>query len=68
MAGTGYRRPIGVDADALVVRARELAAVAPDAFSDAAAVLTVTGVTSDLPARLIDGVAERSARCLTGLG
>ena len=59
---------VGVDADALIVRARELAAAAPAAFSDATAVLTVTRLTSDLPARLIDGVAERSARCLTGLG
>lgn len=67
-AWRAFATDVGADANELVVRARDLAATAPDAFSDAAAALLATGVPSNLPDRLIDGVAERSASCLNALG
>jgi hypothetical protein len=41
----------------------ELASIAPDAFADAAASTEVATLRRDLPARLVDLVAERAARC-----
>ena len=55
---------LGIDRDGLVERAAQLVAVAPDAFSAAAAVY---GVASDLPGRLVDAVAARAARCAASL-
>jgi hypothetical protein len=54
---------LGLPADELVARTRELAAIAPDTFADAAREPDVTAQGSELPARLTDLVAERSGRC-----
>jgi hypothetical protein len=51
-------------AEALHARVRELAEVAPDAFSAAAAAPEIKALASDLPARLVDLIAARSRRCL----
>lgn len=56
-------RELALDADALVGRVRELAALAPDAFADAAHTSEVTDLGRSLPTRLVDLVAERSTRC-----
>jgi serine/threonine-protein kinase HipA len=57
-------RDLGLDPDALVTRARELAAGAPDAFSAAARVTEVARLNRALPDRLVDLVADRAERCL----
>lgn len=56
-------RDLGLDADELVARVRELAAAAPDLFTDAAKADEVTALASPLPARLTDLVADRCRRC-----
>jgi serine/threonine-protein kinase HipA len=56
-------RDLGLDADGLVARVGELASAAPDAFADAAATPDVKALGSDLPARLVDLVADRAGRC-----
>jgi serine/threonine-protein kinase HipA len=56
-------RELRLDADALIERVRELAAITPDAFADAAAEPAVTALDSALPARLLDLVADRARRC-----
>lgn len=56
-------RELRLDAEALIVRVRELATIAPDAFADAAAAPAVAALGSELPARLTDLVAERARRC-----
>jgi hypothetical protein len=61
-------RDLGLPAAELMVRARELAATAPDAFADAAKAADVLAQESELPAMLTDLVAERSARCARLLG
>ncbi|MGH3252193.1 MAG: type II toxin-antitoxin system HipA family toxin [Trebonia sp.] len=61
-------RDLGLPAEELVARARDLASVAPDAFADAAKASDVTVLASELPARLTDLVAERSGRCAQLLG
>jgi serine/threonine-protein kinase HipA len=53
-----------LDAEALHSRVHELAEVAPDAFSEAAAAPEVKALASDLPARLVDLIADRAGRCL----
>jgi serine/threonine-protein kinase HipA len=53
-----------LDAEALHARVQELAEVAPDAFSAAAATPEVKAFASDLPARLVDLIADRARRCL----
>ncbi|MDO8187750.1 HipA domain-containing protein [Conexibacter sp. JD483] len=58
-------RELRLDADTLIERVRELAAIAPDAFADAAAEPAVTALASPLPARLLDLVADRARRCET---
>jgi serine/threonine-protein kinase HipA len=55
---------LDLDVEALHARVRELAEVAPDAFSAAAAAPEVEAFASDLPARLVDLIADRSRRCL----
>jgi serine/threonine-protein kinase HipA len=61
-------RELGLDPGQLVTRARQLAAIAPDAFADAAKAPDVAVLGSSLPARIADLVAERSARCARLLG
>lgn len=59
---------LGIDAEATVERVRTLAMHAPEAFADAAQAPEVAGLRRDMPSRLVDLVAERSARCLQLLG
>jgi len=56
-------KDLGLDANLLVDRARELAAVAPDAFADAGRSPDVDALGRPLPTRLVDLVTERAARC-----
>jgi serine/threonine-protein kinase HipA len=56
-------RELRLEPAALIERVRELAAIAPDAFADAAAEPSVTALGSELPARLLDLVADRARRC-----
>ncbi len=55
---------LGLDAEALVDRARELARIAPDAFADAASAPEVEALKRDLPGQLLQLVADRARRCL----
>ncbi|HEY2055426.1 MAG TPA: type II toxin-antitoxin system HipA family toxin [Solirubrobacterales bacterium] len=55
---------LDLDAEALHARVRELAEVAPDAFSAAAATPDVQALAGDLPARLVDLITDRGRRCL----
>lgn len=55
---------LDVDAEALHARVHELSEAAPDAFSAAAAAPEVKSLASDLPARLVDLITDRSRRCL----
>jgi len=57
-------RDLGVDAEALVDRARELAEIAPEAFAAAVGAPEVTALNRELPSRLLDLVADRARRCL----
>jgi serine/threonine-protein kinase HipA len=52
-----------LDVEALVARVGELAGRVADAFADAAAAPEVKLLGRDLPARLVDLVAERARRC-----
>jgi serine/threonine-protein kinase HipA len=56
-------RDLGLDADALVERARELARITPDAFADAASAPEVEALQRDLPGQLLQLVADRARRC-----
>lgn len=56
-------RELGLDADVLVARVRDLAHLAPDAFADAARTSDVVALGRPLTARLVDLVAARSERC-----
>jgi serine/threonine-protein kinase HipA len=56
-------RELALDADALVGRVQELAALAPDVFADAAEAPDVEVLGRPLPTRLVDLVADRSERC-----
>lgn len=53
-----------IDAATLVDRVRGLATRAPDAFADVAKAKEITALRRPLPARLVDLIADRSARCL----
>jgi serine/threonine-protein kinase HipA len=55
---------LGVDSNAIVDRARELASAAPDAFADAAGAPGVVALHRALPSKLLDLVADRAALCL----
>lgn len=55
-------RELGLAADALLERVRELAGVAPDAFSQAAGAAEIVALDRRLPDRLADLVADRAAR------
>ncbi|MGH2904120.1 MAG: type II toxin-antitoxin system HipA family toxin [Solirubrobacteraceae bacterium] len=59
----GAARDLGLDADALVERARELAVVGPDAFAAAVNSPDVVALDRGLPGVLLDLVADRAARC-----
>ncbi|MHB8329367.1 MAG: type II toxin-antitoxin system HipA family toxin [Acidimicrobiales bacterium] len=56
-------RELNLDPDGVIDRARELAALAPDAFADSAAAPEIAALGRDLPDRLTDLVAERAPRC-----
>jgi serine/threonine-protein kinase HipA len=60
-------RDLGLGAEALVDRARELAEIAPDAFAAAVGAPEVTALQRELPSRLLDLVANRAHRCLAML-
>jgi serine/threonine-protein kinase HipA len=57
-------RELGLNPDALVERARELARIASDAFSDAARATSVTVLDRQLPQKLVNLMADRARRCL----
>jgi serine/threonine-protein kinase HipA len=61
-------RDLGLDGDLLVPRVRQLATLAPDAFADAAQAPDVATLGRPMPARLVDLVADRAARCLRLIG
>ncbi|HEY1733838.1 MAG TPA: type II toxin-antitoxin system HipA family toxin [Acidimicrobiales bacterium] len=67
-AWPGAARDLGLDAEALIARVGELAQRVADAFADAAATPDVGRLDRDLPARLVDLVADRAARCRQVLG
>jgi serine/threonine-protein kinase HipA len=56
-------RDLGLDAEALVERAGELARIAPDAFADAASAPEVVALQRELPGQLVRLVADRARRC-----
>jgi serine/threonine-protein kinase HipA len=56
-------RDLGIDEAELTGRVRQLARIAPDAFSDAAKNPEVVALGSDLPRRMVDLIAERAERC-----
>ncbi len=56
-------RELALDVDALVGRVRELAALAPDAYADAARAPDVKALGRPLSTLLVDLVAVRSERC-----
>jgi serine/threonine-protein kinase HipA len=57
-------RELGLDPGALEIRVRELAAIAPKTFADAAASPDVSSLGRTLPARLVDLIADRTTRCV----
>jgi serine/threonine-protein kinase HipA len=59
---------LGLDEETLVARVRALAAAAPDAFADAARAPDVEDLGRPLPARLVDLVTNRAARCARLVG
>jgi serine/threonine-protein kinase HipA len=61
-------RDLGLESEVLVARVRELAAVAPDAFRDAAKSAEVDALERELPGRLVDLVADRVTRCMRVVG
>jgi serine/threonine-protein kinase HipA len=54
---------LGLDPGDLVNRVRDLATLAPDVFADAAKAHDVEELHRPLPGKLVDLVADRSARC-----
>ncbi|MDP1892179.1 MAG: type II toxin-antitoxin system HipA family toxin [Gemmatimonadaceae bacterium] len=59
---------LGLPTDDLVARVRHLAAIAPQAFADAAADPSVAAFNSPIAALLVDRVADRSRRCAEVVG
>jgi hypothetical protein len=57
-------RDLGLSAEALVDRVRELAGVAPGALADAVHAPDVIALQRRLPGVLLDLVADRAGRCL----
>jgi serine/threonine-protein kinase HipA len=64
----GASRELGLDAEALVGRVRELAVLAPDSFSEVANEPGVADLNRAMPRRLVDLVADRVARCMRLIG
>ncbi len=64
----GAAKDLGLKGDALIARVRELAAAAPEAFAEAARTADIKALDRKLPARLVDVIADRAARCLRLLG
>ena len=58
---------LGVDAEALVGRALDLARRIPAAFATAAADAAVTELASTLPSRLVELVSARAHRCVAAI-
>lgn len=54
---------LGMDAEALAARVRDMAGAAPDAFADAAASDDVRALERKGPAKLVDLIAQRAVRC-----
>jgi serine/threonine-protein kinase HipA len=54
---------LNLDAQEVIDRVRTLAALAADAFADAAATPEIAALGRELPHRLTDLVAERATRC-----
>jgi len=54
---------LGLDPDDLVNRVRELSALVPDVFADAAKAHDVDELHRPLPGKLVDLVSDRLARC-----
>ncbi|MGC1513224.1 MAG: type II toxin-antitoxin system HipA family toxin [Acidimicrobiales bacterium] len=61
-------RDLGLKADVLTGRVRELAAATPQAFADAANAADIKALDRPLPGRLVDLIADRAERCLRLLG
>jgi serine/threonine-protein kinase HipA len=61
-------RELGLDGDQLVTRVRELVTLAPDVFAEAAKAPDVVALGRPMPARLVDLIADRAARCLQLIG
>lgn len=57
-----------LDAGLLVGRAADLAGRAPEAFALAAEQVKAAGIHSDMPAQLVELIAERCRRCVRVLG
>ena len=57
-------RELGLNAERLVNRARELANTAPEAFAAAANTKDVLALKREMPAKLVELIAERAKRCL----
>ncbi|MGO9559474.1 MAG: type II toxin-antitoxin system HipA family toxin [Acidimicrobiales bacterium] len=64
----GASRDLGLDAETLLGRVRELAALAPDAFVEAADQPDIVELDRPMPSRLVDLVADRTARCMSLIG
>lgn len=64
----GAAKDLGLKADALVARVRELTAAAPEAFAEAARAADIKALDRELPATLVDVIADRAARCMRLLG
>jgi serine/threonine-protein kinase HipA len=64
----GAAKDLGLKADALVARVRELTATAPEAFAEAARAADIKALDRELPATLVDVIADRAARCMRLLG
>ena len=64
----GAAKDLGLKADALVARVRELTAAAPEAFAESARAADIKALDRELPATLVDVIADRAARCMRLLG
>lgn len=60
-------RELGLMADTLTERVRELATVVPHAFADAAGDADVKALDRPLPGKLVDLIADRADRCIRAL-
>ena len=58
---------LAISPEALLERAQHLAEQLPGAIADAAADADVTALQGDLPARLLDRVADHAGRCRTSI-